>query len=57
MTACGYHSDRAARTLARHRAGPARSAAAVFGRTHKKDSFAALKILAFNDFSHFARCA
>jgi hypothetical protein len=30
---------------------------AVFGRTQKKDSFAAPKTLPFNDFSHFAPCA
>jgi hypothetical protein len=35
----------------------ARFVAAVSGRTHKKDSFAAPKTLPFNDFSHFAQCA
>jgi hypothetical protein len=28
-------------------------AAAFYGRTHNKDSFAAQKTLPFNDFSHF----
>ena len=30
-----------------------RFVAAVSGRTHNKDSFAAQKTLSFNDFSHF----
>jgi hypothetical protein len=38
------------------RAVPARFVAAVSGRTHKKDSFAALKVLLFNDFLYFAQC-
>jgi hypothetical protein len=37
--------------------GPARSVAAISGRTQKKDSLAAPKTLPFNDFSHFAPCA
>jgi hypothetical protein len=41
------------RALSRHRAGPARFVAAISGRTHNKDSFAAQKSLPFNDFSHF----
>src|SRR5580704_6532366 len=43
----GHHPDRAARALARRRARPARSAAAVSGRTHKNDPSAALKIETF----------
>jgi hypothetical protein len=34
----------------------ARFVAAASGRTHDKDSFAAPKVLPFNDFLHFAQC-
>jgi hypothetical protein len=47
-----------ARTLAPgHRAKRSRKNDVPTGRTHKKDSLAAPKIMACNDFLHFARCA
>jgi hypothetical protein len=57
MTVCPPSSAQAARALARRRAGPARFVAAISVRTHEKDSFAALKVLSFKDFLHFAPCA
>jgi hypothetical protein len=57
MPHAGHHCGRAARALARQRARLARFVAAVSGRTHKRDSFAAPKTLPFNDFLRFAQCA